>query len=75
LKALRHRYEYRGSGFLQWEERCFDDAWEVKDGRPLPFAVRLPDDVAVEEDRDLARRQIAMEVEGSSELEGASSQI
>ena len=63
MKALRHRYEYRGSGFLRRKEGRFDDTGEVEYSGPLAFAVRLPDDFAVEDRCDFGGGEIAMEVE------------
>ncbi len=46
-----------------WDDSGFDDAGEVNDCGPLAFAMRLPDDVAVEEGCDFGRGEVAVEVE------------
>ena len=57
------QYEYRRSLHIRMWQRGFYDAWEVDDGGPLAFALRLPDDVAVKEGRNFGWGKIAMEVE------------
>ena len=51
------------SGFVGLNQRGFDDAGEMNYGGPLSFAASLPDDVAVQQGRDLGWGKISMEVE------------
>ena len=50
---------------FQWllDQGGFDAAWEAEDGGPLAFAVRLPDDFAVEEGCDFSGGEVAVKVE------------
>jgi len=51
------------SGLVGLNQRGFDDAREMNYGGPLSFAMSLPDDVAVQQGRDLGWGEISMEVE------------